>query len=76
MAAMETRSGAEAMAYDGVVPETLVILVIVFSRKLLGRPSRLPTSGGHSRHTGTGDECALTVLLATGRSVHVAFPWR
>ena len=27
MAAMETAEGAEAMAYDGVLPETLVILV-------------------------------------------------
>ena len=27
MAAMETEAAAEAMAYDGVVPETLVILV-------------------------------------------------
>ena len=27
MAAMETESAAEAMAHDGVVPETLVILV-------------------------------------------------
>ena len=27
MAAMETPEGAEAMAYDGVLPETLVILV-------------------------------------------------
>jgi len=27
MAAMETEAGAEAMAYDGVLPETLVILV-------------------------------------------------
>lgn len=27
MAAMETQEAAEAMAFDGVVPETLVILV-------------------------------------------------
>jgi hypothetical protein len=27
MATMETEEGAEAMAYDGVMPETLVILV-------------------------------------------------
>jgi hypothetical protein len=27
MAMMETEEGAEAMAYDGVMPETLVILV-------------------------------------------------
>ncbi len=27
MAAMQTDAGAEAMAYDGVLPETLVILV-------------------------------------------------
>ena len=27
MAAMETPEGAEAMAYDGVLPETLVIIV-------------------------------------------------
>lgn len=27
MAAMETEAAAEAMAYDGVMPETLVILV-------------------------------------------------
>jgi len=27
MAAVETEAGAEAMAHDGVVPETLVILV-------------------------------------------------
>jgi hypothetical protein len=27
MAAMETQEGADAMAHDGVVPETLVILV-------------------------------------------------
>ncbi len=27
MAAMQTEAGAEAMAYDGVLPETLVILV-------------------------------------------------
>jgi hypothetical protein len=27
MAAMETEAAAEAMAYDGVVPETLVMLV-------------------------------------------------
>jgi len=27
MAAMETEAAAEAMAYDGVIPETLVILV-------------------------------------------------
>jgi hypothetical protein len=27
MAAMETQEAADAMAYDGVVPETLVILV-------------------------------------------------
>jgi hypothetical protein len=27
MAAMETEASAEAMAHDGVVPETLVILV-------------------------------------------------
>lgn len=27
MAAMETEEAAEAMAYDGVMPETLVILV-------------------------------------------------
>ena len=27
MAAMETEAAAEAMAYDGVLPETLVILV-------------------------------------------------
>jgi hypothetical protein len=27
MAAMETAEAAEAMAYDGVLPETLVILV-------------------------------------------------
>jgi hypothetical protein len=27
MAAMETEAAADAMAYDGVVPETLVILV-------------------------------------------------
>jgi hypothetical protein len=27
MSAMETQEGADAMAYDGVVPETLVILV-------------------------------------------------
>ena len=27
MAAMQTEAGAEAMAYDGILPETLVILV-------------------------------------------------
>ena len=27
MAAMETEAAAEAMAYDGVIPETLVLLV-------------------------------------------------
>jgi hypothetical protein len=27
LAAMETEAAAEAMAYDGVIPETLVILV-------------------------------------------------
>ena len=27
MAALQTEAGAEAMAYDGVLPETLVILV-------------------------------------------------
>jgi hypothetical protein len=27
MAAMQTEAGSEAMAYDGVLPETLVILV-------------------------------------------------
>jgi hypothetical protein len=27
VAAMETEAAAEAMAYDGVIPETLVILV-------------------------------------------------
>jgi hypothetical protein len=27
MAAMETEAAAEAMAHDGVIPETLVILV-------------------------------------------------
>jgi hypothetical protein len=27
MSAMETEAAADAMAYDGVVPETLVILV-------------------------------------------------
>jgi hypothetical protein len=27
MAAMETEAAAEAMAYDGVLPETVVILV-------------------------------------------------
>jgi hypothetical protein len=27
MAAMDTPGGAEAMAYDGVLPETLVVLV-------------------------------------------------
>jgi hypothetical protein len=27
MAAMETRAAADAMEYDGVLPETLVILV-------------------------------------------------
>ena len=27
MAAMQTEEGAEAMAYDGILPETLVVLV-------------------------------------------------
>ena len=27
MAAMQTEAGAEAMAHDGVLPETLVVLV-------------------------------------------------
>ena len=32
MAAMETEAAAEAMAHDGVVPETLVILVEAWKR--------------------------------------------
>ena len=36
MAAMETEAAAEAMAHDGVVPETLVILVEASDPRLLG----------------------------------------
>ena len=35
MAAMQTTAAADAMAFDGVVPESLVILVEVPSRRWL-----------------------------------------
>jgi hypothetical protein len=45
MSAMETEAAADAMAYDGVVPETLVILVEPDRpRHWLGQPPKPGTS--------------------------------
>ena len=52
-AAMETEGAAEAMAHDGVLPETLVILVEAYRR-----PAGLFASGDIP-NTGRTSNCAL-----------------
>jgi hypothetical protein len=72
MAARETKAGADAMAYDGVLPETLVILVEVYPglSKLQRTPrwvvgssllSRTPAAVGEERmHARTADATLLS----------------
>ena len=47
MAAMETEAAAEAMAYDGVIPETLVMLVEALTDRR-HRPGDGPSSACRS----------------------------
>ena len=54
MGAMETGAAAEAMAHDGVVPESLVILVEAWFLPERSRQAQLAPDSGTFRHVGPG----------------------